>query len=80
MLLDDEKLKEAFEGAVQQSESAVKLLIHFIEHSGCFRTGLAQDDRQELYNRGYGDFGLYIRDLFLEYAPEEYKKNIKRSI
>lgn len=79
-MLNDEEVKEAFENTLNGSKYAAVLLRHFIEKSGCFRQGLAKDDRTEIYNRGYGDFGLYIRDLFLRYAPDVYIKNIKEGV
>lgn len=75
MLMDDEHLEDAVKTAAA-NETVLKLMMHFIEKSACFRQGLAKDDRQEIYNRGYGDFGLYIRELLLKYAPEAYKRNI----
>lgn len=51
-MLDDEHLKQAVENAVTNSY-CVDLLKHLIDKSGCFRTGLAKDERQEIYNRGY---------------------------
>ena len=78
-MLDDEHLKTAVENSVTCPD-CVNLLRHLIEKSGCFRTGLARDDRLEIYNRGWGDFGLYIRQLLLEYAPEVYIKIIKKGV
>ncbi len=79
-MLNDEKLKEAFTNTLNGSKSAKILLKHFIDKSGCFRQGLARDERTEIYNRGYGDFGLYIRALFLQYAPETYMEIIKEGV
>ena len=70
-MLNDEELKTAFQSAVKSNDT-VYLLYHFIQISGCFRKGLAKDERTENYLRGKGDFGLYLRDLFLQYAPETY--------
>ncbi len=78
-MLDDEHLKEAFTNAITSSKYTEELLMHLIEKSGCFRQGLAKDDRTENYNRGYGDFGLYIRSLFLQYAPKTYLELIERT-
>lgn len=76
-MLDDEHLKEAFTNAISSSKYTVELLAHLIDKSGCFRQGLAKDDSTETYNRGYGDFGLYIRSLFLQYAPKKYLELIE---
>ena len=70
-MLDEEHLKDAVETAAS-NEITLKLLFHLIEKSGCFRQGIAKDDRTEAYLRGYGDCGLYIRNLLLEYAPSAY--------
>ena len=78
-MLDDEHLKQAVENAVTNSY-CVDLLKHLIDKSGCFRIGLAKDERQEIYNRGYGDFGLYIRSLLLEYTPEVYIEIINKGV
>jgi len=78
-MLDDEHLKQAVENAVTNSY-CVDLLKHLIDKSCCFRTGLAKDERQEIYNRGYGDFGLYIRSLLLEYTPEVYIEIINKGV
>jgi hypothetical protein len=75
MLLDDEHLEDAIKEAAA-SKNILKLLMHFIYKSGAFRQGLAKDERTENYNRGYGDFGLYIRDLLLQYAPNAYMSEI----
>ena len=79
-MLDDEKLEEAFKNTLNGSKSAIDLFWHLIEKSACFRQGLAKDDRTEIYNRGYGDFGLYIRSLFLQYAPDTYLEIIKKGV
>lgn len=76
MLLDDEHLEDAIKSAAA-NKNMLKLLFHFISKSGAFRQGLAKDDRTEFYNRGYGDFGLYIRELLLKYAPKAYIEQIK---
>lgn len=78
-MLDEEHLKQAVENATTCPD-CVDLLAHLIEKSSCFRVGLAKDDRQEIYNRGYGDFGLYIRQLLLDYTPEVYIKIIKKGV
>lgn len=78
-MLDEEQLKQAVENAVC-SPDCVNLLAHLIEKSGCFRTGLHNNDRQEIYNRGYGDFGLYIRQLLLNYAPKVYIEIIEKGV
>lgn len=77
-MLTDEQLKTAFQNAVKSNDT-VYLLYHFIEISGCFRQGIAKDDRTECYLRGKGDFGLYLRNLFLEFAPETYAELIKNN-
>lgn len=79
-MLDDEKLQEAFINTINGSKSSIDLFAHLIEKSACFRQGLARDERTENYNRGYGDFGLYLRSLFLLYAPEAYLDIIKRGV
>lgn len=79
-MLDDEKLKEAFNNTINGSKDSINLFAHLIEKSACFRQGLAKDERTENYNRGYGDFGLYIRSLFLQYAPERYLEIIERGV
>lgn len=79
-MLDDEKLEEAFKNTLNGSKSAIDLFWHLIEKSACFRQGLAKDERTEIYNRGYGDFGLYIRSLFLQYAPDTYLEIIKKGV
>lgn len=79
-MLDEEHLQEAFINTINGSKSAVDLFQHLIEKSGCFRQGLAKDDRQETYNRGYGDFGLYLRSLFMLYAPTTYLEILKRGV
>lgn len=78
-MLDDEKLKEAVENTAT-SPYAVSLIKHLIDKSGCFRQGLAKDEKTEFYNRGYGDFGLYIRNLLLDYSPETYIEIIKEGV
>jgi len=78
-MLDDEHLKDAIETAAN-NEIILKLLGHFIEKSGCFRQGIAKDERTENYNRGYGDFGLYIRELLLKYAPTAYIRIIEEGV
>lgn len=70
-MLDEEHLEDAFKTCLK-NPMFIKLLFHFIEKSGCFRQGIAKDEKIEFYNRGYGDFGLYIRDLVLKYAPKAY--------
>lgn len=70
-MLDEEHLGDAIKTCAKNPQ-ALKLLWHFIEISGCFRQGISKDERLEIYNRGYGDFGLYIRGLLLEYAPKAY--------
>ena len=75
-MLDEEHLKDAVETAAN-NKTVLKLLGHFIEKSACFRQGIAQDNRMEIYNRGYGDFGLYIRELLIKYALPQYLKLIK---
>lgn len=79
-MLDDEKLERAFKNTLNGSKDSIDLFAHLIEKSGCFRQGLAKDERTENYNRGYGDFGLYIRSLFLQYAPETYLEIITRGV
>lgn len=79
-MLDDENLKEAFINTINGSKSSIDLFAHLIKKSACFRQGLAKDERTELYNRGYGDFGLYLRSLFLQYAPDTYLEIIKRGV
>ena len=79
-MLDEEHLEEAFKNTLSGSKSAIDLFAHLIEKSGCFRQGLAKDDRSETYNRGYGDFGLYLRSLFMLYAPDTYVEIIKRGV
>jgi len=79
-MLDDEKLKMAFTNTINGSKSSIDLFTHLIDKSGCFRQGLAKDEKTEFYNRGYGDFGLYLRDLFLQYAPETYLEIIKKGV
>ena len=70
-MLTEEQLKTAFQNAVK-SRDTVYLLYHLIKISGCFRRGISQDDRLECYLRGKSDLGLFIRELFLDYAPEIY--------
>lgn len=70
-MLDEEHIEDAVKTCAK-SPVILGLLVHFIEKSGCFRQGIAKDERAEIYLRGYGDFGLYIRDLLLEYAPKVY--------
>ena len=77
--MDENYLKRIFQGAIRSKDTA-ELLIHFIDKSACFRQGLAKDERTENYNRGWGDFGLYIRSLFLNYAPEIYANIIKEGV
>lgn len=77
--MDEDKLKLTVENAVN-SPDCVDLLAHLIEKSGCFREGLHNNERQEIYNRGYGDFGLYIRRLLLNYVPEVYIGIIKKGV
>lgn len=79
-MLDEEKLEQAFKNTVNGSKDSIDLFAHLIDKSACFRQGLAKDERTELYNRGYGDFGLYIRSLFLQYAPDTYLEIIKRGV
>lgn len=79
-MLDNEHLKEAFLNTVNGSKSSLDLFKHLLEKSGCFRQGIAKDERAEIYNRGYGDFGLYLRELFLAYAPEKYIEIIRKSV
>jgi hypothetical protein len=78
-MLDEEHLKDAIETAAN-NDITLKLLWHFIEKSGCFRQGIAKDERTENYNRGYGDFGLYIRELLIAYAPAAYIKFIEEGV
>lgn len=75
--MNDKDLKRIFLNAIK-SPDTILLLEHFIHKSGCFRRGLAANDRLENYLRGYSDSGLYIRNLFLEYAPEIYANLIIR--
>ena len=75
-MLDEEHLKDAVQTAAN-NKTVLKLLGHFIKKSSCFRQGIAQDNRMEIYNRGYGDFGLYIRELLMKYALPQYLKLIK---
>ena len=70
-MLDSEHIEDAIKTCAK-NPLTLKLLAHFIEISGCFRQGIAKDERSEIYLRGYGDFGLYIRGLLLEYAPKAY--------
>ena len=70
-MLDIEHIEDAIKTCAK-NPILLRLLAHFIEISGCFRQGIAKDERAEIYNRGYGDFGLYIRGLLLEYAPKAY--------
>ena len=79
-MVEDEKLEEAVKNTLNGSISAIDLFWHVIEKSACFRQGLAKDDRTEIYNRGYSDFGLYIRSLFLQYAPDTYLEIIKKGV
>lgn len=79
-MLDEEKLEQAFKNTINGSKDSIDLFAHLIDKSACFRQGLAKDERTELYNRGYGDFGLYIRSLFLQYAPDTYLEIIKRGV
>ena len=79
-MLDEEHLKEAFINTINGSRSSLDLFKHLIDKSGCFRQGLAKDDRTEFYNRGYGDFGQYLRSLFLLYAPKEYLEIIQKGV
>lgn len=78
-MLSDENLKSVFEKAVK-NDATVELLAHLIDLSGCFRQGLAKDERTETYLRGFGDFGLYIRELFLKYTPEIYLRITKERV
>lgn len=77
--MEEEKLKETVQNAVL-SEYTIDLLGYLIERSECFREGLAKDERQENYNRGFGDFGLMIRKLLLEYAPHVYMQIIQKGV
>jgi hypothetical protein len=79
-MLDEEHLQEAFKNTINGSKSSIDLFAHLIEKSGCFRQGLAKDERQENYNRGFGDFGLYLRSLFMLYAPDTYIEILKRGV
>ena len=80
-MLDDEKLKLTIEHIFKCSnKSAIDLFKHLIDKSACFRQGIAKDERTEIYKRGYGDFGLYLRSLLLEYAPEAYIEIIKKGV
>lgn len=77
--MDEDKLKQTVRNAVL-SKDTVELLKYFIDKSSCFRQGLAKDEKQEIYNRGYGDFGLHIRELLLNYAPEIYIEIIQKGV
>ena len=70
-MLDEEHIEDAVKTCAK-NPLLLRLLAHFIENSGCFRQGISKDERLEIYRRGYGDFGLYIRDLLLNYAPKAY--------
>ena len=74
-MLDEEHLEDAIKTCAK-NPLLLKLLSHFVEKSGCFRVGIAKDERLESYNKGYGDFGLYIRGLLLEHAPKAYMELI----
>ena len=76
MLLDEENLELAVQNTANLPDG-LKLLAHFISSSGCYTQGLSKDERTELYNKGQRDFGLKIRDLLLEYAPNKYIELIK---
>jgi len=79
MLLDEEKLELAVQNTANLPDG-LKLLTHLMTYSGCFTQGLSKDERTELYNKGQRDFGLKIRDLLLEYAPNKYIEVIKEGV
>jgi hypothetical protein len=76
-MLDDEKLKLVVENVANMPDGLL-LLEHFIELSGCFTQGIAKDSTTEFYNKGQRDFGLKIRALLIEHAPNKYVELITK--
>lgn len=78
-MLDEEKLEEVVCNTANSADG-LRFIEYLLQRSGCFTKGIAKDEKTEFYLKGWRDFGLEIRDLLIQYAPNAYIEIIKEGV